>query len=184
MARIGKKPVDTQNVEVQFTEQVLYIKGPKGELSLKIPKRIELDINSSDKKINTKPKYNDKYTMGLHGTIRSRIANIVHGVTEGYEKKLEFNGVGFRASVSGEKLVLNLGFSHPIEIAAPQGIQFKVEKNVITVSGINKQLVGEVAAQIRRVYPPEPYKGKGIIYQGEVIKRKPGKAAAKAEGGE
>ncbi|MFC1656845.1 50S ribosomal protein L6 [Patescibacteria group bacterium] len=184
MARIGKKPVSVNNVDVEYANQILKIKGPKGELTTKIPKRIDLDINTSEKLISLKPKYQDKYTLGLHGTIRSEVANMVEGVVNGFEKKLQFSGVGFRVAVSGDKLVLNLGFSHPIEIKTPEGIQFKVEKNIITISGINKYLVGEITSQIRKIYPPEPYKGKGIAYEGEIIKRKPGKAAAKAEGGE
>ncbi|MFH1749384.1 MAG: 50S ribosomal protein L6 [bacterium] len=184
MARIGDKPINISEVEVQFSDQILKVKGPKGELSTRIPKRLDLDINNSGKLISIKPKYKDKYTSGLHGTIRSQIANMVDGVVRGFEKKLQFSGVGFRVAVTGDKLVLNLGFSHPVEIKTPEGIQFKVEKNVIQISGIDKQLVGEITSQIRRIYPPEPYKGKGIAYEGEVIKRKPGKAAAKAEGGE
>lgn len=184
MARIGKKPINVSEVEIQFSDQILKVKGPKGELTTRIPKRLELDINNSENLINVKLRYKDKYTLGLQGTIRSQIANMIEGVVRGFEKKLQFSGVGFRATVTGDKLVLNLGFSHPIEIKAPEGIQFKVEKNTIQVSGIDKQLVGEITSQIRRVYPPEPYKGKGIAYVGEIIRRKPGKTAAKAEGSE
>ncbi len=182
MARIGKKPVDISEVDVRFSDQILKVKGPKGELSMKIPKRLDIDIDNSEKLINIKPNHKDKYTLGLHGTIRSLISNMVEGVVRGFEKKLLFNGVGFKVAVSGDKLILNLGFSHPIEIKTPEGIQFKVEKNTIFISGIDKKLVGEITSQIRKIYPPEPYKGKGIIYEGEIIKRKPGKAAAKAEG--
>jgi len=119
--------------------------------------------------------------MALWGLSRAILANLVKGVTEGYEKKLEIEGVGFRAAVQGNKLVMSLGFSHPVEIEAPPGIDFKVEKNVITVSGIDKELVGQVSADIRSRKKPEPYKGKGIRYQGEVIKIKAGKKAVSSE---
>lgn len=181
MGRIGKKTIDIQEAKIDYQDRILKVSGPKGELSMKIPKRVDLEINPGTKAIQVVPKFKDKYTQGLHGTIRSRIANMIQGVTKGFEKKLQFSGVGFRASVSANKLILNLGFSHPVEIIAPSEIDFKVEKNIITIFGIDKQKVGDLAAKIRKIYPPEPYKGKGIAYVDEIIRTKPGKAAAKAE---
>ncbi len=181
MGRIGKKLINLQEAKIDFQNRILRVSGPKGKLSMKISKRVDLNINQEAKTIEVIPKFKDKYTQGLYGTIRSCIANMVEGVTKGFEKKLKFSGVGFRASVLQNKLILNLGFSHPVEILAPPNIDFKIEKNIITISGIDKQKVGEIAAKIRKIYPPEPYKGKGIAYINEVIKKKPGKAAAKVE---
>lgn len=176
MSRVGKKPIlIPENVDIKITDTKIAVKGPKGELFKSI--RPEIEVTLADKKIILKPKQTEKPAKALWGLTRAIIANMVKGVTEGYEKKLEIEGVGYRASVEGEELVLNVGFSHPIKIKAPEGIKFLVEKNVITVSGIDKELVGQVAAKVRAVKPPEPYKGKGIRYQGEQIRRKLGKKA-------
>jgi large subunit ribosomal protein L6 len=181
MSRIGKKPIlIPEGVEVKIEGQKVTIKGPKGELSREI--RPEIKVGVSEEKILVSPQIETKKTQALWGLSRVLIFNVIRGVTEGYEKKLEIEGLGFKASVEGENLILYVGFSHPVKIKAPKDIKFLVEKNVITVSGIDKELVGQIAAKIRKVKLPEPYKGKGIRYLGEVIRRKVGKkvvAAAK-----
>jgi len=149
------------------------VKGPKGEISREF--RPEVKVEVKDGKIFVQS--DDKAFWGLS---RALIYNQVQGVTQGYEKKLEIEGVGYRAGLEGEDLVLNVGFSQPVKIKKPEGIQFSVDKNVITVSGVDKELVGQTAARIRKVRPPEPYKGKGIRYQGEQIRRKLGKKAVGA----
>lgn len=174
MSRIGKKPIPIpQNVSVQLEENKLLVKGPKGELQLVL--RPELKVTIKDNNICVERIEETKAARSFHGLYRTLIANMVIGVTEGFEKKLEIKGVGYRCSLDGNKLILNVGFSHPVEFIAPPGISFKVEKNIITINGIDKQLVGETAARIRKIRPPDPYKGKGICYLGEVIKLKPGK---------
>jgi large subunit ribosomal protein L6 len=185
MSRIGKQPiVIPENVEVKIGEDEIKVKGPQGELTQSIPPQIKLilkDSSTGQKELQVTPQEKSKKTSALWGLLRALIFNMVKGVTEGFEKKLEIEGVGYRASLQGNKLVLNLGFSHPIEIEAPAGIEFKVEKNIITVSGIDKQLVGQVAAKIRAQRKPEPYKGKGIRYLDEVIRRKAGKKTVGTE---
>ena len=151
------------------------IKGPKGELSQEI--RPEIKVEKKDDKILVSPQIEGKRTKAFWGLTRALLANMLKGVVEGYEKKLEIQGVGYRASLEGKDLVLLVGFSHPIKIEAREGIEFKVEKNIITISGIDKGLVGQIAAKIRKVKPPEPYKGKGIRYVGEKVRRKVGKKA-------
>ena len=176
MSRIGKKPIEIpQGVEVKTEDQKIVIKGPKGELSQEV--RPEIEVLIKEGKIFVSPKKETKETKAFWGLTRALLANLIQGVTEGFEKKLEIKGVGYRASLEGENLDLKVGFSHPVEIKKPAGINFSVEKNIITVSGINKQLVGEMAAKIRRIRPPDPYKGKGIRYLGEVIRKKEGKRA-------
>lgn len=178
MSRIGKQPISIpDNVEVKIDGDFLIIKGPKGELSQKI--HSDIDIEIKDKKILIKLKSNKN--SAIWGTFRALIANMIEGTVKGFEKKLIFEGVGYRASVSNNKLVLNLGYSHPIEVEAPEGIELKVEKNTITISGSDKELVGQVAANIRAKRKPEPYKGKGIRYEDEIIRRKAGKKATAAE---
>ncbi|PIS31820.1 MAG: 50S ribosomal protein L6 [Candidatus Portnoybacteria bacterium CG08_land_8_20_14_0_20_40_83] len=184
MSRIGKQPIPIpEKVEVKINGDILIAKGPKGELMRQLPKNIGAKVENGNILIFPDSKVNstDKKVMALWGLSRALIFNLVKGVKEGYEKKLEIEGVGYRAAIQGNKLVLSLGFSHPVEIEAPKGIEFKVEKNVITVAGIDKQLVGQVAADIRSRRKPEPYKGKGIRYQGEVIKIKAGKKAVSTE---
>lgn len=180
MSRIGKQPIKIlDNVEVKLDADLLTVKGPKGELKQKIHPNIDLEIK--DKEILVGLKKGKEKNTAIWGTFRSLIANMIIGATKGFEKRLVFEGVGYRSSVSGNKLVLNLGYSHPIEIEAPKGIEFKVEKNTIIISGIDKQLVGEIAANIRAKRKPEPYKGKGIRYEDETIKRKAGKKAVTTE---
>jgi len=162
-------------VEVSTTSGSVVVKGPKGELSMKIDPTITMEIDSQV--VSFKRKSEVKRVKALHGLTRALFANMVKGVTVGWTKKLELVGVGYRAQSSGDKLNLSVGFSHPVEMTAPEGIQFEVTDNTkLTVSGIDKNLVGQVAANIRAIKPPEPYKGKGIRYEGEYIKRKAGKA--------
>ena len=180
MSRIGKQPVVIpDNVEVKVDGDLVIVNGPKGELKNKI--RPEIKVEIKDKEIILKPAKFYKGTSALWGTYRSLIANMVEGVVKGFEKKLEIRGVGYRASTEGKDLVLNLGYSHPIKIKTPKGIDFRIEKNIIIVSGINKQLVGQIAAEIREKRKPEPYKGKGVRYLGEIVRRKAGKKAVGTE---
>lgn len=180
MSRIGKQPIQIpEGVEVKIDGDLVIVKGPKGELKTQI--RPEIKTELKDEKIILKPVKFYKGTQALWGTYRSHIANMIEGVTKGFEKKLEIQGVGYRANIEGKDLILNLGYSHPIKIEASEGIEFKIEKNTIIVSGIDKQLVGQVTAEIRSKRKPEPYKGKGIRYGGEIIKRKMGKKAVGTE---
>jgi large subunit ribosomal protein L6 len=184
MSRIGKQPIPIpEKVEVKIDGDIVIAKGPKGELKRQLPEGISAKIEDGNILIFPVSKKDeaDKKTMAFWGLSRALVANLVKGVKEGYEKKLEIEGVGYRVAVQGNKLVLNIGFSHPVEIQAPQGIEFKVEKNVIVVSGVDKELVGQTAADIRSRRKPEPYKGKGIRYQGETIKIKAGKKAVSTE---
>ncbi len=183
MSRIGKQPiVIPQNVEIKIDGDLIMVKGPKGELSWRFHPSIRAQL--SEGKILISPAgdadLSDKKVAAFWGLTRALVFNMVKGVIEGFEKRLEIEGVGYRASVQGEKLILNLGYSHPIEIEPPEGIALKVEKNVIIISGIDKALVGQIAAKIRSKRKPEPYKGKGIRYQGEKIKIKAGKKAVSA----
>jgi large subunit ribosomal protein L6 len=177
MSRIGKQPVPVPDgVEVAIEPELVRVKGPKGELFERKARAIE--VKEDDGKIVvTRPTDRGEH-RALHGLTRSLIANMVQGVTEGYEKRLEIQGVGYRAQLQGNKLVLALGYSHPVEIDAPEGIEFEVPvPTQIVVRGISKQQVGETAAIIRKQRPPEPYKGKGIRYRGEYVARKVGKRA-------
>jgi large subunit ribosomal protein L6 len=177
MSRIGKKPITIPaGVEVKIDKDTLEVKGPKGKLSMKLFSQINVEIK--DNEILLTPRKEDLKSKALWGLSRTLISNMVDGVTKGFEKRLEINGVGFKAGVEGKKLVLNVGLSHTVDIDAPEEIEFKVEKNVIIVTGINKELVGQISAAIRRVKPPEPYKGKGIKYSYEIIRKKLGKKAA------
>jgi len=179
MSRIGKQPISIPDqVDVKINDDLIIVKGPKGELKQVLVPEIIIEIQ--EKEIIIKPK-KESGSNALWGTYRALIANMIKGVVDGFEKKLIFEGVGYRAVVEGKKLVLNLGYSHPVEMNVPDGIEFKVEKNTITISGIDKQLVGEVAANIRDKRKPEPYKGKGIRYDGEIIRRKVGKKAIGTE---
>lgn len=176
MSRVGSVPIIIpEAVNVEIDGHHVLVKGPQGVLEADF--RPEIKIEQEDGKILVKRKKEDKLSKSLHGLTRSLIANMVLGVEKGWQKKLELVGVGFRAQTSGEKLTLAVGFSHSVEINAPEGIKFTVEDNTkITVVGIDKELVGQVAAKIRAVRRPEPYKGKGIRYAGEYIRRKAGKA--------
>lgn len=175
MSKIGKRLIKIPDgVALEQKDGVVRIKGPKGELSLRLPAKVKVETADRDIRVSV-ARPEDRRQRALWGTFRSHLSNMVKGVTEGFEKKLEIVGVGYKAQVTGDKLVLNVGYSHPIELAVPEGLQVKVEKNVITVTGHDKQMAGEFAARIRRTRLPEPYKGKGIKYQNEVIRRKAGK---------
>ncbi|QGU00793.1 LSU ribosomal protein L6p (L9e) [Candidatus Syntrophocurvum alkaliphilum] len=179
MSRIGKKPISLpKGVELKVEDNKVTVKGPKGELSQNIPAVIT--VSQEDNVVKVSRPNDLKKNRAFHGLSQALIANMVEGVSKGFEKKLELVGVGYRAQMQGNKLVLNVGYSHPVEIEAPAGIEFEVPANTkITVKGIDKQLVGNTAADIRAIRKPEPYKGKGIKYENEVIRRKAGKAGAK-----
>ena len=182
MSRIGKQPIKIPaGVTVEKkADNTVFVKGPKGELSFPINERINFEI--AEGVITVTRKGESKTDKSLHGLSRTLIANMVEGVTKNFEKKLDIQGVGYRATTQGSKLVLNLGHSHPIEFTPPKGIMITIDpekKNILTVTGCNKETVGEVAAKIRSYRKPEPYKGKGIRYLGEQIVRKAGKAAGK-----
>jgi large subunit ribosomal protein L6 len=177
MSRIGKKSIlIPENVEVKIEGQKVMVKGPLGEISREI--RPEVGVEIKEGQIFVYLKIKTKNTKSLWGLTRTLIFNMVSGVTAGYQKKLELEGIGYRSSVEGDNLVLQVGFTHPVKVKAPPGIKFSTEKNLITISGIDKEMVGQIAAKIRKIKPPEPYKGKGIRYQGEVVRRKAGKKAA------
>lgn len=179
MSRIGRKPIEVPSgVDVSFDNTVITIKGPKGSLSRELHKDIKVSVENNV--ITVERPSDNKLHRSLHGTTRSVVNNMVSGVTNGFSRTLELVGVGYRASKSGDKLVLNVGYSHPVEITPEPGIEFEVPSNTkIIVNGINKERVGEYAAKIRSVRAPEPYKGKGIKYEGERIIRKEGKAGKK-----
>ncbi|MDO8619356.1 MAG: 50S ribosomal protein L6 [Candidatus Daviesbacteria bacterium] len=176
MSKIGDAIIlIPDGVTVENTDGNVVVKGPKGELQMQLNPNIKLEIN--DEKIVAKRKNDEKSNRALHGLTRSLVANMIVGVTNGWSKNLELVGVGFRAQTSGEKLNLVIGFSHPVEINAPEGISFEVLDNTkVKVIGIDKYLVGQVAANIRGVRPPDVYKGKGIRYEGEYVRKKAGKA--------
>ncbi len=179
MSRIGKQPVQLPD-KVQFALKgdMISVKGPKGNLERKLHPAIELDVN--DNVINVKTDTTDKKKVALQGLFRSLIFNMVEGVTKGYEKKLLLSGIGYRAEVKGKVLILNVGYSNPVEFPLPDGIEANVEKNTqLSLTCIDKELLGQVAANIRDIRPPEPYKGKGISYADERIIRKAGKTAGK-----
>lgn len=177
MSRVGKKPIQiADKVEVKIDNGLVIVKGPKGELKQNIHPLVSVNVKDNIVDVSVKNESN-KLERSLWGTTRQIIENMVIGVTGGYQKQLEVNGVGYRIEISGKKLTLNVGYSHPVVFDVPEDIDVTVEKNVITVSGIDKQKVGEVSAQIRKVKKPEPYKGKGIKYMDEVIIRKAGKQA-------
>ena len=179
MSRIGKLPISIpENVKVELQGQLVKISGPKGSLEWKIPENLSLKIGEGNLFVENNRK--DEKTKTMHGTTRSLVSNMVTGVSSGWTKQLELVGTGYRAEVSGDSLVLSVGYSHPIKINASKDVSFKVEKTNITVEGPDKELVGLTAARIRAVRPPEPYKGKGIKYKNEVIRRKAGKAAKTA----
>jgi len=180
MSRIGKKPIEIpQGVDMSIENNLVKIKGQKGELKQYI--RPEIKVEKKENEIIVSVGKETKRTSALWGLSRTLIANMIEGVVNGYEKKLEIQGVGYRASLEGEDLVLLVGFSHPVRIKKVEGIKFEVQKLNIIISGINKELVGQVAAKIRAVRPPEPYKGKGIRYDGEYVRRKSGKKVVGSE---
>lgn len=174
MSRIGKQPISLPSgVAAALEDRRVTIKGSKGELTYTVHPTISVAI--ADNTITCAVAKQSKQASALWGTTRARLANMVKGVTEGFSKQLELHGVGYRAAVKGNYLELSVGFSHPVKIEVPEGIQFAVEKEVITISGPDIEKVGQVAADIRRIRKPEPYKGKGIRYAGEQIRRKVGK---------
>jgi large subunit ribosomal protein L6 len=180
MSRIGKKPVEIpKGVEVKIDKNIITAKGPKGTLSLEIHPRIKVTLE--DGKIVLKRPTDEKQDKALHGTMRALVANMIEGVSKGYEKVLEIFGVGYRAQVQGNKLIFSLGYSHPVEFQLPEGIKATVDskQTTITLQGADKALLGQVAANIRALRPPDPYKGKGIRYAGEQLRLKPGKAGKK-----
>lgn len=177
MSRIGRLPVPVPDgVQVEVKGSFVRVKGPKGELSHTFPAAMKITYVPEEKVIKVERPSDERQHRAWHGMTRALINNMVIGVTQGFEKVLEIHGVGYRAELKGRDLVLHVGYSHPVEIKAPEGIEFVVEGNTrIRVKGYDKQKVGQVAADIRRVRPPEPYKGKGIRYEGEQIRRKAGK---------
>ncbi len=179
MSRIGQKPIQLpDSVTFHFSpqERLVTLKGPLGELQHRLPHQINLEHQNNTLIITRRT--HSKTAKSLHGLTRALLANMVTGVTQGYQKTLELVGTGYRVAKQGNKLVISVGYSHPVEYPQPEGITLEVEgNNIIKVKGIDKQLVGQVAAEIRAIRKPEPYKGKGIRYQGEQVRRKAGKAA-------
>jgi len=178
MSKIGKQIIILpEKTEARIEDSRIIIKGPKGELGVDIMFGFKVEITDKDIKVVPESHFAKK-TPALWGTLRALINNAVLGVTKGFEKKLEIEGIGFKAALDGQNLSLNVGFSHPVKFPIPEGIKITVEKNLLTISGMSKDLVGRTAAEIRSIKKPEPYKGKGIHYVGEVIRRKSGKKAA------
>ncbi len=181
MSRIGRMPITIPaGVTVTLEDHVITVKGPKGELTRELHSEMEIKIEGSE--ITVARPSDDKNHRSLHGLTRTLVANMVTGVTTGFAKNLEIQGVGYRAAMKGKQLALTLGFSHPLELDLPEGISVEVPApNKIIISGANKEVVGEFAAKVRKYRKPEPYKGKGIRYEGEVVRRKAGKAGAKGK---
>ncbi len=179
MSRIGKKPIPIPDkTNVDFSDQTITVKGEKGSLTRSIHPDVELNIEKSV--ISVIPKNDNRQGRAIQGLVRSLVANMVTGVSNGFERVLEINGIGYRADLKGEQIVFNLGYSHPIEFSLPNGISATIDKNnVIRLNGIDKELLGHTAAFIRNLRPPEPYKGKGVKYAEEQIVRKAGKSGAK-----
>ena len=175
MSRIGKKPIEIPTgVTITINGDVVTVKGPKGELTRSFNSDIEIKVEENV--INLSRPSESKEHRSIHGTTRSLLANMVEGVSKGFEKSLELIGVGYRAQMQGKKLVLSVGYSHPVEFEPEEGVEVEVPSNTkVIVKGINKERVGALAANIRQVRPPEPYKGKGIRYEGEFVRRKEGK---------
>ncbi|HEY9742597.1 MAG TPA: 50S ribosomal protein L6 [Coleofasciculaceae cyanobacterium] len=179
MSRIGKRLIDIPNkVTVKIDGQNVAVKGPKGELARVLPEQVI--VEQEGETIRVVRRDESRAARQRHGLSRTLVANMVEGVSKGFEKRLQIQGVGYRAQVQGRNLILNVGYSKPVEIVPPEGIQVAVENNTnVVVSGINKEVVGDTAARIRAVRPPEPYKGKGIRYAGEIVRRKAGKTGKK-----
>ena len=181
MSRLGKLPIEIPTgIQAKIENNFIIVKGSKGELKQELNNLVKVEVLEKEIKVSIKNE-KVKKERAFWGLYRSLINNMVQGVETGFEKKLEVNGVGYRIALAGKKLTLNVGYSHPVDFEFPEGITGAVEGNVITISGIDKQLVGEVAAKIRKIKKPEPYKGKGIKYIDEVIRRKEGKTAGKGE---
>lgn len=180
MSRVGKQSIEIPDgVEVKVTDGVVSVKGPKGALDFEFHRNIKVEIEGKEVKVSVMK--NSKESSALWGLTRVLVANMIEGVTKGFEKQLELQGVGFRMAVQGKKLNMALGFSHPVEVEIPEGLEAKIEKNILSVSGIDKQKVGQFAASIRSLKKVEPYKGKGFRYVGEIVRRKVGKKAAGTE---
>ena len=179
MSRIGKRVLTIpENVNISIENNVITVKGPKGELSLDLIKTIQVNVNGNE--LTVEKLKEDKFTNQMHGTTNANIQNMIIGVSEGYVKGLEIVGVGYRFAVQNNVLTVNAGYSHPVKLEVPEGLKVKAINNTeIEISGIDKCAVGEFAANIRKVRPPEPYKGKGVRYKGEQIRRKEGKKASK-----
>jgi large subunit ribosomal protein L6 len=179
MSRIGKRPIPIPDkVTITLEGQTVSVKGPKGQLSRSLVP--EVSVEQEDSILLVKRRNESRLARQRHGLSRTLVANMVEGVSQGFQKRLEIQGVGYRAQIQGKNLSLSVGYSHPVVIEPPDGIQLGVENNTnVTVSGIDKEIVGNIAASIRAVRPPEPYKGKGIRYSGEVVRRKVGKAGKK-----
>lgn len=178
MSKIGKLPIKVpEGVSLEVNDKIVKVKGPKGELSRTLPTDIGLEVKDNIVTLTAK---GGPEGGSVYGTTRALVANMINGVSKGWVRELELVGTGYRAEVSGKDLILTVGYSHPVTIPAPEGITFKVEKTIITVAGIDKELVGQMAANIRGVREPEPYKGKGIKYKDEIIRRKAGKVAKAA----
>jgi large subunit ribosomal protein L6 len=183
MSRVGKKPVVIpQGVKAEYKDQTLTVTGPKGTLILAVHPKVSMSLTETEIVVDVVKK-EDKKEKALWGLFRALVQNVVDGVSKGFEKKLEVNGVGFKVALAGTKLTLNLGFSHAINVEIPADLQVTVDKNVITVTGPDKQRVGQFAAEVRDLKKPEPYKGKGIKYTDEVILRKAGKVVKAVGGG-
>jgi len=181
MSRLGKLPIKLpEGVQVKIENNFIIVKGGKGELKQALHELVQVDIDGGEIKVSVKNP-GIKREKAFWGLYRSLINNMVKGVAEGFEKKLELVGVGYRVSLTGNKLLFNVGYSHPVEFELPVGISAHVEGNIIAINGADKQAVGEAAARIRKIRKPEPYKGKGIKYIDEIIRRKEGKAAVKGE---
>ncbi len=177
MSRVGRKPVVVpKGVTVTVSNGAVTVKGGKGELKRAVPAGVSLKVAGQE--LTFERADNSPNNRAKHGMMRAHLANMVKGVSDGFERRLEINGVGYRAEVAGQKLNMALGFSHPVAFDLPKGISAKVDKNVVILSGIDKEQLGEIAAKIREIRPPEPYKGKGIKYVEEVIRRKVGKTGA------
>ena len=185
MSRIGKKPVSIpEGVNVKFDKGAVIIEGPKGSITQPIHSLMKVEINENDKQFVVIRPSEERQCKELHGLTRSLLSNNVHGVTNGFSKDLEIIGLGYNVKMQGEDLILQLGFSHPIKVKIPQGIKVEIKNQTnpgkLTIMGIDKQKVGQFASDIRRLRPPEPYKGKGVKYADEIIRRKAGKAVASA----
>ncbi|MGG6294232.1 50S ribosomal protein L6 [Leptolyngbya sp. AN02str] len=179
MSRIGKRPIQLPpKVDITISGQKVSVKGPKGELSRVLPAEVEVVQDGTTLLVNRRNE--SRVARQRHGLSRTLVANMVEGVAQGFQRRLEIQGVGYRAQAQGKNLTLSVGYSHPVQFEAPEGIQFAVENNTnVIVTGIDKELVGNISAKIRAVRPPEPYKGKGIRYAGEFVRRKAGKAGKK-----
>ncbi|ACY16489.1 50S ribosomal protein L6 [Haliangium ochraceum] len=176
MSRVGKKPIPLpKGVDITIGDETVSAKGPKGSLS--VPRHTLVDVKKEEENLTFEPTSRSKQARAAHGLMRALCANMVHGVSQGFQRELEINGVGYRAEVKGDTVTLNLGYSHPIDFKLPEGVSAKVDKNILSLSGIDKAVLGQTAAKLRGLRPPEPYKGKGVKYKEEHILRKAGKAA-------